>query len=307
MTTAQDSATINDAPAFLNMNDKAMWVLGYNAARASLPREAEQEAVAWLVLADGDECKAFISEYEIERFISQQKRGGSPYTFTTKPLYTHPTPPQAGALPAGEGDITFEHKYGARGTTQLPISSWDFALEAYLLGRAVLIRDLTAEEVEEACSDIYVVNDQASARAIQRKFREVNNLLTTPAPPAAPVAQQAGTAGAGELRDEDIYDMNRMRNCGFDLDDDLDRPDTSCGCVKCDKYYDRIAHQATTRPFDDKGRFVSRICPRCDCGTLQPEGDSEWVCDGLADPGHPNQPLEACTYTHQDRTPKEPS
>lgn len=34
-------ATIADAPAVLNMNDKAMWVLGYNAAaeRATLTRE----------------------------------------------------------------------------------------------------------------------------------------------------------------------------------------------------------------------------------------------------------------------------
>lgn len=30
-------ATINDAPAVLNLNDKAMWVLGYNAALDASP------------------------------------------------------------------------------------------------------------------------------------------------------------------------------------------------------------------------------------------------------------------------------
>jgi hypothetical protein len=35
MTITREQATIKDAPAVLNLNDKAMWVLGYNAALAS--------------------------------------------------------------------------------------------------------------------------------------------------------------------------------------------------------------------------------------------------------------------------------
>jgi hypothetical protein len=56
------------------------------------------------------------------------------------------------------------------------------------------------------------------------------------------------------------------------------------------------------RPYDHRGRFVSRRCPdpNCDCGTLQPEGDGFWRCDGLVDPGHPDMELQACAFSHMD-------
>lgn len=45
------------------------------------------------------------------------------------------------------------------------------------------------------------------------------------------------------------------------------------------------------------GQIVSRKCPVESCtGTLQKEG-SDWVCDGLRDPGHSDKSLEACDYT----------
>ena len=40
-TTHPERATINDAPAFLNTNDRAMWVLGFNEA---LDRIADMKA-----------------------------------------------------------------------------------------------------------------------------------------------------------------------------------------------------------------------------------------------------------------------
>jgi hypothetical protein len=55
-------------------------------------------------------------------------------------------------------------------------------------------------------------------------------------------------------------------------------------------------------PRDDKGHFVPLDCPRENCGTgrLQYDGDGIWRCDGLADPGTTDKPLEACTYGHID-------
>jgi len=57
------------------------------------------------------------------------------------------------------------------------------------------------------------------------------------------------------------------------------------------------------RPFDDKGRFVPLRCENCGCGELRDQGDGSWQCDGLADPGHPDKELEACTHTHYDGEP----
>lgn len=44
------------------------------------------------------------------------------------------------------------------------------------------------------------------------------------------------------------------------------------------------------------GKFISAHCPECGNGTLQREGD-HLICDGLADPDHPNKELIACPYT----------
>ena len=55
-----------------------------------------------------------------------------------------------------------------------------------------------------------------------------------------------------------------------------------------------------TAPKDADGRFVKIACPECGNGSLRFEGNGHWRCDGLADPGHPNKPLIACTYTRQD-------
>ena len=56
------------------------------------------------------------------------------------------------------------------------------------------------------------------------------------------------------------------------------------------------------RPYDDKGRKVPMSCPRDNCGggKLQFEGDRLWRCDGLADPGSTDKPLEACSFIHID-------
>jgi hypothetical protein len=58
-------------------------------------------------------------------------------------------------------------------------------------------------------------------------------------------------------------------------------------------------------PRDNNGRFVPTACPICDCGTLQPDRDGWWCCDGLADPGHESKPLEACAFMHRDGDPYE--
>lgn len=56
------------------------------------------------------------------------------------------------------------------------------------------------------------------------------------------------------------------------------------------------------RPRNDRGHFVPMGCPRANCGGGKLVRDVErwWVCDGLADPGHPDQPLEPCTFSHRD-------
>lgn len=56
------------------------------------------------------------------------------------------------------------------------------------------------------------------------------------------------------------------------------------------------------RPFDHTGRFIPLACPNPDCGagTLRYEGNGEWRCDGLADPGRTDKPLEACPTVHFD-------
>jgi hypothetical protein len=60
------------------------------------------------------------------------------------------------------------------------------------------------------------------------------------------------------------------------------------------------------RPFDHKGRFVTRDCPHPDCGggRLQDQGGGYWTCDGLLDPGDDRE-LEACWLSHMDGTPYE--
>jgi hypothetical protein len=56
------------------------------ALRAALAQpQAEPDAL--LVLGDGDEMRAFLTQYEVDRWIAQQRKYGSPYTFTTVPLY----------------------------------------------------------------------------------------------------------------------------------------------------------------------------------------------------------------------------
>lgn len=59
-------------------------------------------------------------------------------------------------------------------------------------------------------------------------------------------------------------------------------------------------------PRDGNGRRVSRICPVCDCGVLQYEGDGIWRCDGLVDHENPEKELEACTFTHENGKPIQP-
>ena len=62
------------------------------------------------------------------------------------------------------------------------------------------------------------------------------------------------------------------------------------------------------QPYDNHGRKVPMACPRSNCGNgkLQPDGPSYWMCDGLADPGRDDKPLEACTFMHIDGEPYEP-
>ena len=43
------------------------------------------------------------------------------------------------------------------------------------------------------------------------------------------------------------------------------------------------------------GEFVSTACPDCGYGVLQPTGDGDWTCDGLADPEHRDKALVYCT------------
>jgi len=57
------------------------------------------------------------------------------------------------------------------------------------------------------------------------------------------------------------------------------------------------------RPVDDKGRYVTMKCPHCGYGTLQYEGNKLWICDGLADPVHPDLPLVTCEFFHIDGDP----
>lgn len=56
----------------------------------------------------------------------------------------------------------------------------------------------------------------------------------------------------------------------------------------------------SNKPFDAKGRYVPLNCPECGNGTLRHQGGGSWSCDGLADPEHPDKPLEACTYSHEN-------
>lgn len=58
--------------------------------------------------------------------------------------------------------------------------------------------------------------------------------------------------------------------------------------------------EAEQRPYDDRGRFISKTCtdPFCD-GELQYEGD-HWRCDGLVDPPRVDQELQACARIHFD-------
>lgn len=60
------------------------------------------------------------------------------------------------------------------------------------------------------------------------------------------------------------------------------------------------------QPYDHRGRRVARDCVHCGNGRLQWEGAGWWRCDGLADPGRDDLPLEACTYQHQDGTEVQP-
>lgn len=56
-------------------------------------------------------------------------------------------------------------------------------------------------------------------------------------------------------------------------------------------------------PRDSRGHFISRDCPECGSGRLQPdEPQGWWRCDGLAAPDRDDQPLYACTYSHEDGT-----
>lgn len=59
------------------------------------------------------------------------------------------------------------------------------------------------------------------------------------------------------------------------------------------------------RPYDEKGRFVSLVCPDEDCdGFLVPEKDllglECWRCNGLVDPNDSDKDLEACEFVHID-------
>lgn len=64
----------------------------------------------------------------------------------------------------------------------------------------------------------------------------------------------------------------------------------------------------TRNPRDNLGRYVPLDCPRenCGCGRLHYDRDGIWACDGLADPGSPEKPLEACTFIHIDGEAYEP-
>jgi hypothetical protein len=63
------------------------------------------------------------------------------------------------------------------------------------------------------------------------------------------------------------------------------------------------------KPYDEQGKFVKTDCPRANCGagSLKPEGDGTWRCDGLATPKHDDLPLVACDFTHQDGQPYNPA
>lgn len=51
--------TVSDAPAFLNLNDKAMWVLGFNAAADATQREsAVAQAYVDMIHAVENRCMA---------------------------------------------------------------------------------------------------------------------------------------------------------------------------------------------------------------------------------------------------------
>ncbi len=62
-------------------------------------------------------------------------------------------------------------------------------------------------------------------------------------------------------------------------------------------------------PRNEKGQFISKRCIKPDCyGELELEthrmGDiflwRRWICNGLVDPGHVDQPLEECGYSVEE-------
>jgi hypothetical protein len=48
------------------------------------------------------------------------------------------------------------------------------------------------------------------------------------------------------------------------------------------------------KPRNVRGEFVAATCDVCGNGSFQYGGDGWWLCDGLADPPHPDQELVAC-------------
>ena len=60
------------------------------------------------------------------------------------------------------------------------------------------------------------------------------------------------------------------------------------------------------QPYDNRGRRIERDCPHCGNGRLQWEGSGWWRCDGLADPGSNDKPLDACAHSHHDGEPVSP-
>jgi hypothetical protein len=54
--------------------------------------KAEQEPVAWMVTADGEDHKVFMHRESARMWCADEKHRGAPYVFEYKPLYAAPQP-----------------------------------------------------------------------------------------------------------------------------------------------------------------------------------------------------------------------
>jgi hypothetical protein len=58
------------------------------AEKERLLRLADKTPAAYLVRGDGEAMHAFVTHEQASMWIATERRRGSPYTFTTEPLYT---------------------------------------------------------------------------------------------------------------------------------------------------------------------------------------------------------------------------